>query len=84
MIDQDPEGHPLTRLVQIAIAGGGTAGLLHGLTDRALTALIGALTAVIGGLVLEYFRPTIRRRGELRAERVVGPRPPPSPPPSAD
>lgn len=45
------------------------------------------LQLAVFGIVAHLAKPLLRwarRRGELRAERVVGPRPPSSPPPSVD
>lgn len=78
----DPDAHPLARLLGLSVAGGGTAGLVHGLTGSVFLALLGATLSLLGAAVLEYLRPSIRRRGELRAERLYGPAPsrPPAPP----
>lgn len=83
MIDQD-HPHPLLRLLGMAVAGGGTAGLLHGFADRALTALIGATITAFFALLVELARPALRRQGERISERVHGPGPVPRPPPPPD
>lgn len=83
MIDHDHD--PLLRLIGLAVAGGGAAGLLHGLADRAVTVLLGTLASAVAAMVLEYIRPIVRRRGERLAQRLHGEtsqssRPPPEAP----
>jgi hypothetical protein len=55
-------------------------GPLDSFMDRIPSAVIAAVLAVFGGLVLEYFRPVVRAKGEKRARRFSSPSDPPSPP----
>lgn len=64
---------PVLRLVGLAVAGGSTAGLLHGLSDRVITALAGALVTTLFAALLEVLRPALRRHGERLAARVPHP-----------
>ena len=82
MIDPD-HPNPVARLIGLAVAGGASAGVLHGLTDRMLTAFVGAAIATAFAALLELARPALRRHGEHIAQRVRVPDARPSHPPDA-
>ena len=69
------------RLLMMAGVASSATGPLESFMDRIPSAVIAAVLAVLGGLVLEYFRPVVRAKGEKRARRYSSPSdPPPSPP----